>query len=256
VVWSPSEIAITGDFELPQMADRPGGLTYSGVYAGRSMVVRGNRAFAATNWANWDDYAVSEDSLIVVIDTDNNRVIDMLTAPSYLDVGTLDDAGNVYFSNWVYSLGPTLLSGKKQACAVRIQAGEEQLDSDWSLTFADVTDGREAAALRYVGDNRALISVYHHERVQLDEQEDPAALADAVNWRFWVLELDTLAARPLDDVGYHAGGFATARVDGRAFLRVPSGDYESTDVYELSSDGVAEPRWSMRDWSTELFALR
>jgi len=195
-------------------------------------------------------------SLIVVIDTDTDRVIDTLSVPCpYIDVASLDDAGNVYFSNWVYSLGPTLLSGHAQACAVRLRPGEDRIDPEWSLTFADVTGGREAAALRFVGGRKAVLSVFHDEEVRLDGT-DPASLADSAHWRFWMLDLDTLEASPIADIAPHAGGFATARIEGRTFLMVPSGDYESTNVYELSVDAAASLRWSVPGWATELFALR
>jgi hypothetical protein len=257
VVWSSSELAITGSFDLPVMADRPGGMLYGGLRTGRSLAVRGNRAYVATSWANWGEYAVSEDSLIVVIDTDTDRVIDMLAAPCpYVDVASLDDNGDIYFSNWVYSLGQTLLHGKKQACAVRIRAGEEQLDPSFSLTFADVTGGREAAALRFVGGRKAVISVYHDEQASIGADTDPAALADAANWRFWLLDLDTRAASPIDAIATHAGGFNSSRIDGRTFLLVPSADYESTSVHELGIDGTATLRWSIPGWATELLRLR
>lgn len=257
VVWSSRSLGITGSFELPVVPDREGGMLYSGLRTGRGLAVRGNRTYVATSWGNWDEYAVSEDSIIVVLDNDTDRVIEMLPVPCpYIDVASMDDDGNIYFSNWVYSVGPTLLYGKKPACAARIRAGEDRIDPDWSLTFADVTGGREAAALRFVGERQALISVYHQEQAQLGAQTDPAALADAANWRFWLLDLDTLAARPIDAIGYHAGGFATARIDSRTFLMVPSADYESTSVYEITPDGAAQPRWTVQGWATELFALR
>jgi hypothetical protein len=85
---------------------------------------------------------------------------------------------------------------------------------------------------------------------------DPAALADAANWRFWMLDLDTRAASPIDAIGHHAGGFATSRIDGRTFLMVPSADHDSTSVYELALDGAPELRWSVPGWATELPPLR
>jgi hypothetical protein len=257
IVWDASTLEITGSFALPVVADRPGGMEYGGLRSGRSLAVSGDRTYVAASWANWDDYAVSEDSLIVVIDSATDRVIDTLSVPCpYLDVGSVDDEGNVYFSNWVYSLGPTLLFDKRRACAVRIRAGADRIDDSWSLTFADVTDGREAAALRWVGDGKALISVYYDERITIDETTSPEEIADAANWRFWLLDVNTLEAEPIDDIDYNAGGFAVQRIDGRAFVMVPSEDYESTNVYELSSAGRAELHWSIVGWSTELFELR
>lgn len=257
IVWNARTLEITGSFELPVIDDLPGGMAYGGLRTGRSLAVSGDRTYVAASWANWDDYAVSEDSLIGVIDTTTDTVVAMLSVPCpYVDVATVDDDGNVYFSNWVYSLGQTLLQDKRQACAVRILAGEDRVDDDWSLTFADVTGGREAAALRYVGDGKALISVFHDERVTFDAETSPELLPDSANWRFWLLDLSTLEAQPITDIEFNAGGFAVSRIADRTFVMVPTENYESTNVYELSSDGRAELHWSIPGWSTELFELR
>lgn len=257
IVWNPEQLEIEASFELPRIEDLPDGMQYRGVRSGRGAVVRGNRAYVATGWANWTEYTVPEDSLIVVIDTDHNRVLDVLEAPCpYLDVASLDDDGNIYFSNWVYSLGPTLLRDRRRACAVRIRAGEDRIDTDFSLTFADVTDGREAAALRYVGDGKALISVFHHERVELAPDMDPVALSDSANWQFWMLDLNRREAEPIDGIGLHAGGFALSQIDGQSYVLVPSAEYDSTRVYRVTPDGAAEELWQTLGWSTQLLKLR
>ena len=255
VVWDPQALRIVKGFAIPEVETRAGALEYSGLRTGRGTVVRGNRAYVATNWANWTDYTVAEDSAIVIIDTDKHEIIDSLPVSCpYLDVASLDDDGTIYFSNWVYSLGPTLQNGKAKACAVRILPGDGQIDGDWSLTFADVTDGREAAALRALGDGKGLISVFHDENADL--ALEPASLADSANWQFWIVDLTTLDAQALEGIGFHAGGFNTSRIDGRNFVLVPSGDYESTAAYEISKDGIAEPRWESPGWSTALVKVR
>jgi hypothetical protein len=254
-IWSPTSMEILDSFSLPEFDNRDGGLEHSGLRTGRGMVVRGNRAFVATNWANWTEYTVAEDSLIVVIDTDKNEIIDQLPVDCpYIDVASLDDDGTVYFSNWVYSVGQTLLDGKRQACAVRILPETDEIDRDWTLKFADVTEGREAAALRALGDGKALLSVFHDEEADLDS--NPESLADTANWRFWMLDLATLEAHPVEDIGFNAGGFNTAHLDGRNFVLMPSNDYESTAVYEIFPNGRAEQRWESSGWSTQLLKIR
>ncbi len=255
VVWDPQAMEIVDTFELPVVEARAGGLEYSGLKTGRAAVVRGNRAYVATNWANWAEYTVSEDSAIVVIDTDKNEIIDTLRVDCpYVDVASLDDDGTIYFSNWVYSLGPTLLHGKAKACAVRIPPDEDRIDRDWSLTFADATEGREAAALRALGGGKALISVFHDERADLEV--DAESVADTANWRFWTLDLKTLEASPVEDVDFNAGGFNTAHIDGRNFILVPSNDYASSTVYELLADGRAERRWETDGWAQGIAKVR
>lgn len=257
VVWNPKTMKVTGSFPLPEIEDKERGLEWSRLSTGRSFAVRGNRAYVATNWANWDEYDVAEDSLIVVIDTDKDEVIDTLSVPCpYLDVATVTDDGYVYFSNWIYSVGPTLLHGRRKACAARIAPGKDQIDPDWSLTFADVTGGREGGVLRYLGDNKAVFVAYHDELVEDLASYDSSELADLTNWRFWIVDLETLEASPLEGVDWSVGGYYSSRVDGRLFLFVPEANWESTAFYEVLQDGTTELRWTMDGWSLGLYKIR
>jgi hypothetical protein len=148
VVWNPSTLATVGSFRLPDLPDR-GAQRLAGPSADRAGVVRGNRAYVAFYWASWDDYALSDDSVILVLDTQTNAVLRTIpVACPELNFASVDASGAIYFSNWGFSAVPTLLDGKPKACAVRILAGSEDVDPAWSLTFADLTGGREASALR------------------------------------------------------------------------------------------------------------
>jgi hypothetical protein len=256
VTWNPTSLEITGTFSLPGLPDR-GGQTLQVPSSDRSSVVRGNRAYVPTLWANWKDYALSEDSVILVIDTTRDQLVGTIPVPCPdINVATVDEQANIYFSNWVFSVAPTLLEQKARACAVRVKDGSDQLDPTWSLTFANVTNGREAAALRFIGAGQALMSVFHHERVQLDRTIDRYALVESANWSFWTIDLGTLEAKPVEGIGWHAGGFYSTRIDHRSFLFVPSADYSSTVAYEMFPDGATERRWDTRGWATRLFKLR
>lgn len=255
VIWNPQSLEIESSFALPALPDRVS-QTLAGPTADRSSVVRGDRAYVPFYWADWTDYELSEDSVILVIDTQSNEVIDALSVPCpEINFATTTDDGTIYFSNWGYSAIPTLLDGKAQACAVRVLPGTDQLDPDWSLTFADVTEGREASSLRYVGDGKALLTVLHDERLEVTADADRFALTDSANWRLWLLDLTTLEAEPLDALGWHAPGLYGTRVGGETLLSVPSAAYDSSTTYRFSADGSAEKLWQSTGWQTRLFAL-
>jgi len=256
VVWDPEELVTRSTFALPELPDR-GAQALVGPSADRSSVVRGDRAYVPFYWADWDGYDLSNDSVILVFDTTSDRVIDSISVPCpELNFASVADDGTIYFSNWGFSAVPTLLDGEAHACAVRMLPGSDGLDPDWQLTFADVTDGHEASALRWLGAGQALITVFHHERVGLGPESDRFALTDSANWRLWMLDLGSRVATPLDTVGWHAPGLYGARLEGETFLFVPSGDYASTTTYRFSLDGTAQRRWESTGWLTRLFDLR
>jgi hypothetical protein len=257
VIWDPQALEITGSFELelPELEDR-GALMLAGPTADRSSVVRGNRAYVPFFWADWEDYSIAEDSVVLVIDTETDEVLEAHAVPCpELNFASLDSDGSIYFSNWGYSALPTLLDDKQRACAVRILDGSDALDPDWSLTFADATEGREASALRALGDGSALLTVLHHERLELGPDVDRYALADSGNWRLWKIDLTTFQAEPLDTIGWHAAGLYGARLGGDSLLFVPSADYATTTTYRFSRDGSAEKLWESTGWQTRLFEV-
>ena len=118
-----------------------------------------------------------------------------------------------------------------------------------------MTGGREAAALRLMGGGKALMTVFHHERVEIAPEADRFALVESANWRLWTLDLATLQAAPLEALGWHTFGLYSARLDGQTLLSVPGAKYASTATYSLAPDGTAERRWESVGWQTRLFKL-
>jgi hypothetical protein len=171
-----------------------------------------------------------------------------------LNFATRDDDGNIYFSNWVFGVLGALTLDKPSTCAVRIPAGSDQLD-DWTFRFADVTDGREGAALAYIGDGKMLMSVFHEERVEISEHTSPADLEGSADWRYWTLDLETMQAEPVNAIDFNAGGLYAERIEGRLYLLVPSADYGSTTAYGWDDDGEVSKAWRITGWSSRLFAL-
>jgi hypothetical protein len=261
IVWDPREMKVTGTFEPPDVKDREGGLEWSHLGVGRAFAVQGDRAYVATHWANWDTYEMAEDSLIVVIDTEKDEVIKTIEAPCpYLDVATVDDDGYVYFSNWTYSVSQTLLQDKAQACAVRIAPGEDELDEDWKLTFADVTGGHEGGVLRYAGDGKAVFAAYREDRIEggVEDyvEEAPGELADMSNWEIWMVDLETKKAEPVKGLGPTSGGYYMSRVDTGTFILAPDDEYTETTFYQVSSNGEAEARFTVEGWVLDVVQVR
>jgi hypothetical protein len=255
VVWNPTTMEITGTFTLPDQELREG--IAPSVGYDRAAIVRGNRVFAAVNWTDYENFILTPTSRIMVIDTDTDQVLNTFEVPCpNLDGVTSDEAGNLYFSNWVYSPGGTLVNQGAKACAVKIPAGQEQIDPAWTLTFADITGGHEGAALRYMGDGKALISVFYEDKKPYDPNVDEIfnwVFSDS--WKFWMLDLETRTATPVETLGWHAGGYYESLIDNEMFLLVPGAGYATTDIYLLKGDASNEHRLKLRGWSTRLFPL-
>jgi hypothetical protein len=175
-----------------------------------------------------------------------------------LDGATIDQAGDIYFSNWIYSPGSTLTGKGGKACVTRIAAGSEAIDPGFSLKLGELTGGHEAAALRMVGPGRGLVSVFHEGNQPFDPaKDDVSTWLFGNNWKFWTVDLAARSAQEVTGVGWHAGGYYSERIDGRTYLLVPGDQYASTNIYELGADGQARPIITdAPGWSTRLYKLR
>ncbi len=257
VIWNPTDMTITGTLPLPSLPERDGIVPTPAF--DRGMIVRGNRMFHAVAWTEYSEFETLAESNILVVDLDQDEVIATLTATCPdLDGGTVDDDGNIYFSNWIYSPAATLLKGDAKACVVKVPAGSEQLDAAWKLTYAEVTGGHEGAAFRYVGGGKALFSVFYEDHTPFDPnapEADPGEWVFADNWRFSRIDLATRVVEEVTDIDWNSGASYPVKVGSDTYLLVPRSSYEATTAYKLAADGSATRSIETQGWSTRLFVL-
>ena len=253
IVWDPTELAIVARIEQPELArDEP--LTFDGSPG----IVRGNRLYRTFFWKNWDEYETYAEQYLAVFDVEHDELIELVPetrCPGLNNNVSADEEGNIYFSNWVYNVTETLGRGAPKSCALRLNAGEDRFDEDWKLTFSELAEGREGAALSYVRDGHGVFAVFHHENVTIDGETDLQELALSDNWRLWSVDLERRVAAPLEGVDWLAGGYAVVHVDSRTFLMLPSADYASTRVQELSPDGRVSDRFEVPGDSYQILAF-
>jgi hypothetical protein len=254
VVWNPTTLEITGTVPLPKLPVRDGIEPY--VVLDRGSVVRGDRMYVTAAWTDTTELNMLPDSRIIVVDVERDVVVDEITVPCPdVMVADGDEHGNLYFSNWVYSPGATLLYGDSPACAVRIPAGSETID-DWRLSYAGAT-GHEGAAMGYLGSGRWLFSSFLGDPATYDPATD-----DWFDWLFgdsWqltVLDPSTGTTTPVTGIPRNGGGYYASRFDGVTHLLMPGDGYTTTSVFALGADGVATPEIHSSGWSTRIFRLR
>lgn len=254
VIWNPSTMEITGLVDQNGFDLVRDGFTLDGSPG----VVRGDRLFRTMYWIDWDAYEWSEELYLAVYDTTSDRLLELVEdrrCPGLNNRPSRDEQGNLYFTNWIWNVGATLVSGAPASCALRVAPGEEQFDPDWTLPYRTLTEGREAAMYSYLGDGRGLLSVFHDENMTIDETTAPAELVSTPNWRVWSMDFEAGTGAPLEGLGWMTGAATSVRLDGRSFLMVPGENWASTDIYEIES-GAAVHRFGVDGWSFQYHQLR
>jgi hypothetical protein len=254
LIWNPSTMEIVGTVDQ-------GGLDL--IRDGFSLdtspgVVRGNRLFRAFSWNNWDTYDWSDDNVLAVYDVETDKLVASITdtrCPALGNRVDKDEAGNLYFSNWIWNVGATLVYDAPESCVLRVNAGAETFDADWTLRYSAIAESRQGAMFANLGAGRALMSVFHDERVVIDDKTVGPELVSTPNWRLWTIDVEARTGAPLDGLEWNTGAISTYHVNGRSFVFVPGADWSVTQVHEIK-DGRATHNFDLQGWSYQFFQIR
>jgi hypothetical protein len=255
IIWNPSTMEIVGDIAAPEEFHREG---YS--FESTPGALRDGLLFRTVSFVNYDEAEYPSDFLLAIYDVVSDEIVELIPETRCPVPGNLvhhDEAGNIYFSNWVWPTAGALMRSAPSPCVLRIKPGDEHFDPEWTLDYREITDGREGAMFSYLGDGRALISTFYDERTSFDETTDPWSYVGSENWRIWTVDMEGKTGAPLEGIDFNAGAFTPAQLDGRRVLSVPGGDSVNwaTQLYEIV-DGAAEPRVRLPGWSYQFVKLR
>lgn len=253
VIWNPTTMRITGEIPAP-------GIVQKGYNLESVAVIRGNRMYRIFTFLNYETWEfLAEPQYLAVYDVEQDELVELVEearCPQLYNRPFIDEHDDIYFSGWVWTPGLTLTGDYPKSCALRVKAGEDVFDANWQLDFADeLTGGREAGMLRYLGDGKALLDVFHDERVDIDGGTDAQELANTPNWRLWTVDLETLSGAPMEAFDFKAGGYTDVQVDGRTFLMVPNENYSETTAYEVV-EGEAIQRFEIEGSSYQMVRVR
>lgn len=255
IIWDPSTMEIVGDIAPPDGILREG-LSLEGTPG----VVRDGMLFRTFNWVDYDTAVYSTDFLLAIYDVETDELLEVVEetrCPVPGNLVHLDEAGNIYFSNWIWPVAGTIMNDAPSPCVLRVNAGERVFDPAWTFRYADIADGREGAMFTYLDGGRALASVFYEEETSFDETTDPWEYVGSLNWRIWDVDLEAGTGAPLDGIDFNGGAFTPVELDDRLFLMIPGGAEENwaTQIHEVAG-GTASPRVKLPGWSYQLVKVR
>jgi hypothetical protein len=254
IIWNPTTMEIEGEIEGPDIVQEGYQIQSS------PAVVRGNRlyrVFTLLNYETWEFLATPQYLAVYDLETDELvNLVEETRCPQLYARPFMDENGDIYFSGWVWTVGETLVNDYPKNCALRVLDGQDAFDPNWVLTYADdVTEGREAGILRYLGDGRALLDVFHDERATIGPDTSSQELSNTPNWRLWSIDLEDRTGGPVDGLEFKAAGYQDVAVDGRTFLLTPNDSYSETTAYEVVN-GAAVPGFQIQGNAYHMVRLR
>lgn len=255
IIWNPSTLEIIGEIPPTDELFREG-LTLEGTPG----MLRDGLLFRTFDWVDYDTAEYSTDFLLGVYDVETDQLLELRPETRCPVPGNLvhkDEAGNIYFSNWIWPVAGTLMRDAPESCVLRIPPGDTGFDPDWTLSYADVTAGHQGAMFSYLRDGQGLVSAFYDERTSFDSETDPWSYVGSNNWRIWNVDLESNTGSPLEGLDFNGGAFTPVQFDDRLFLMVPGGEEDSyaTQVHEVV-DGRATPYVRLPGWSYQFVKLR
>lgn len=245
VVWDPTEMTITSTMEDGTLPPVVGSLLLE-AGGNRNGIRYSNAVYQAFFYHDQDWFRFGADSVIISYDPVTHRERSQLAVPCPgLAIATADEAGNTYFSSWDYLPGLALYGEGPAPCAARLRP-DGTLDEAWTTDFTGLTGGRYVTNFRYVGGGRAVANVLHAEEMAVDFSQpmDPEVVSNLYqsgpHWHFWLFDLNTQTARPVEGVNAEIGSSAQfAVLDGRTFVFLPYEQYSRSKIYEIDATGRA-----------------
>jgi hypothetical protein len=252
VAWNPTTMRITGTVELPELPARGALLQRLGM-ADRTAVVHDGKLYQTIYWTDATYADRAPESVIIVIDTETDEVVDQVAVDCPgLDYGTIDDDGQIHFSNWTGGVGTYYVLGTAQNCIAKLDPSTLEVSR---TMFADIADGHEGSAFAYAGDGRFILSVFDEVRADAASADEPFAMLGKPNWQLWLYDPAAGSAAPVEGVDWNSGASIHTRIGDTLYSMIPGEGYATTAAYAVSGS-TAEKLYDVTGWSFRLFQVR
>jgi len=240
LVLDLQQMTLEGRIALP-MDDIPGPNLFPAVGAGA--VRRADRLLVPIGFANSIQDVVSPTSLLVVLDTDEDRVEQVLSTEvcGYLRHVWTTDSGDVLLGSDVFTTALEVASdGERGGPTCVIRLGED-------LRFADapvappgaLTDGTPAGSFVFVSDSSSFVRALDRSALPAT----PLSRLELNNGAYWRWGFITgIGASPsfrvVEGSALGTGFSATFDVHGRRFAVESRADFSGSTLVELRPDGT------------------
>jgi hypothetical protein len=246
LIWNPSAMTIEETREDSSLELFNDGLQLQ-VGGNRNAIRFDGPVQQAFFYVDEDWYRYGSESYVVIYDERTHEEQDVVTLPCPgLSMASQDEDGFTYYGTWDFQGIRALFGEGPDPCVARLKP-DLTLDAAWTTDLRDLTGGRYVNNFRYIGGGRAIGNVFHHELIEADWDAgyDPD-VAEAINksgghWRFWLFDLESWEAKPVEGIDVAiSGGAQFAVLDGRTFVFLPYDDWSKSKIYELDGGRAIE----------------
>ena len=240
-VFDPTELTITGEFSLEQIAAPPG--PNNEVVLGVYPVVRGDFLLYPVLYRNLIEGSSEQLARVMFLDTrsDSIEVADDDRC-GFLSVGIPASNGDVYYATDAFegAMYAAVPNANSKGCILRIRDGEREFDPSYFVLIEDLVGTAVSGGFIDAGTDRAYLLAYDESIAPLGNTFLEVLGTPA--WRTSLIELgDTIdRATLVEGIPPRSGAVSAITVDGVPYDSVTAADFSSTTLYRISAEGVPE----------------
>lgn len=245
LVWDPEAMTIVKSVELT-------GLTkagFSSVYP-LSIQIRDGYLFFPVSFINFDSVAVQPltvlgllnletDEVTLLADTRCSGIRSLFAGPD----GALYGATDGFFATQWRLHGEGL-----EPCMLRVPAGQLAFDADYELDSRQLVDSGIVGDLSVSADgSRFFFSAFDEVASPIAADAVYAEVAAAPGWRVYEVPAPSVTsgqptgAQPIAGLSLGARNGIRFNVSGRSWVGVPTADYSSSTLFDISTTGDTKP---------------
>lgn len=236
VVINPKEMLVEGVIQLPQTERAP----YLPVY-GYTPLLRDGKLLFTVGWFDWtNNDAVLGETGLVVLDTQTDTVerFDVDSRCGGVTTGVVLDSGDTYFVTAAIASAAHRLKRLPSApCALRVAAGADAFDPEFSVAMRDITGTHVSGEPIPAGGSELFLRVFDERLATVEEGHATYELTGQSAWHWWRWNVETGEAGPVSTLGPSTSDVLWFDLDGRVFGTETTEDYARTTLIELTADG-------------------
>jgi hypothetical protein len=235
IIWNPTTMEVTGSVPLPETL-RTG---YLPLY-GYQPIWRGSELLITVAWFDWDvtDTVLPETGLLV-FDTTTDSVVRFDTDQRCGGVTTPVNLpnGDAYLVSSALA-GAAHRVGRLETapCALRIAAGSNQIDAEYSLALETLT-GSSLAGEPIPANDGVFLRAFDDALATVEGPMATWEFTGQSAWRWLRWDPSTNEAVPMVDISPSTADVTWFQVDGRVYGSETTPDYSETTLIDLAADG-------------------
>lgn len=235
VVWNPEAMTVTGSESLAALAITDATLTFSA-----SPLQVGDKLITFAGWRAGPQVPSEVGIVVVNTQTDDVTVI-RDDRCGYVRDGALGPDGLVYVATEAYGAAVRRLGADNAAepCMLRLDPDTLELEADYEVALNALSEGAPTGSLMRGPDGATFLRVFDESAFAIADDTHPRVLASAAAWKWARVTLGDEPSVSLLDTPA-SGGSVIMHVFGERFVAPIFSGSESTTLYDLTSDGLAD----------------